>query len=190
MLPYWFPYWGDMVDPENVSIGLKPAVYDEPQDLDEEVQDIMGEFDVLHLDSATNSVFGVAIRVSGENSYSDIRLWNGICFVLSSDALLSVKIGLSDEREEELDYNLPRIELIDAYAAGAGNVVINCKGWNEFTQDSTLGSATITGEEAAREMESLKFEFTPIGEGFGEFSISGILPYHGKRENVAGDPDE
>jgi hypothetical protein len=179
---YWYPYWNEGPDRSMVNMDVDT----------EEGDEVSVSFTVsMPLGGGSSpelAGFGVAIRVDGDDStaFSEMKTWtSGVCFMMTSDAPITLKIGMSPEKEEELDYDLPQIELITAQSAGS--LVINCKSWSEFKQRGT-GAVAITGEEAFAQMTALKFEAHPTERTYkGTFEIYDIHAYgSGLNVNIDG----
>ena len=179
---YWYPYWNEGPDRSMVNMDVDT----------EEGDEVSVSFTVsMPLGGGSSpelAGFGVAIRVDGDDStaFSEMKTWtSGVCFMMTSDAPITLKIGMSPEKEGELDYDLPQIELITAQSAGS--LVINCKSWSEFKQRGT-GAVAITGEEAFAQMTALKFEAHPTERTYkGTFEIYDIHAYgSGLNVNIDG----
>ena len=104
------------------------------------------------------SRFGIEIRVDGEGPdvFSEMKTWTGgACYMVTSEVPITLKMGVSPEKEKELKYDLPQATLIGPN--DVGNLVIRCLSWLDFEQQG-FGPA-ITIEEAFFDyMTSLRFE--------------------------------
>ncbi len=128
-------------------------------------------------DAGRSAEFGVAIRVAGEGSdvFSEMKTWTGgACYMLTSDAPIVLKMGMSPVKERELEYDLPQATLIKP--EDVGNMVLRCLSWTEFEQQGFGPSITI--EEAFFDyMTELRFEVQlDSGVYEGAFEIYQIRP--------------
>ncbi|OWV02038.1 hypothetical protein B7994_02160 [Fibrobacter sp. UWR2] len=125
--------------------------------------------------ASRKTTFGVSIKVDGseENAYSDMKTWtSGACYMVTSDAPIILKMGMSPEKERELEYDLPQATLVGP--GEVGNLVLRCLSWLDFEQQGFGPSITI--EEAFFDyMTELRFELQIEGDNFeGSFKISQI----------------
>ena len=154
---------------------------------DESFEPIIEECDglcgIVHLDNGilTYNFAGIGFNVSGEDSdeIANASSWGGICVVYSSEAPITVEMGLEDETYYGSD--LPKYTLI------AGNNKIVDIDWSAFRQAGWLDEdgdpyPSITGTTAARVLHSLKFKFTG-GEGTYSFNIQSIGTYGSCKQN-------
>lgn len=158
---YWYPYWIDH--------GVDRASMEVESD---ERFGVTVSFEVPQHGAggwgggfpSSPAPFGVAIRVEGDDSlvFAEMKTWtHGICFVLLADAPVSLKMGLSPEKERELMDNVPQVEVVSRAEAEQGDLVTDCKRWSEFRQ-RIPAMAEITGEDVFEQMITLKFEVNPV----------------------------
>jgi len=183
--PYWYPYWKDGQDEGFVDLDVE-TTEEESVNLTYTLDMPAGAWDPPMVGG-----FGLAIRVEGDDStaFTRMKTWTqGVCMALWSVTPIVLKIGLSPEKERELGYDLPQIDLVTDSSAGSGNMIINCKSWSEFKQRGT-GPVTISGTEAFAQMTSLKFEVVS-GRGLsGAFEIVDLYAYGSTIMVGAGDAD-
>jgi len=116
--------------------------------------------------------FGIAIRVAGDGPdvFSEMKTWTGgACYMVSSDAPVTLKIGMSPEKEAELEYDLPQATLIGP--AEVGSMVIRCLSWLDFEQQG-FGPEISIEDAFFNEMTELRFEVHPEEDDYkGELRI-------------------
>ena len=118
---------------------------------------------------------GIGFNVSGEESYetANVSSWLGICVVYSSDAPISVEMGIEDEAYYGND--VPKFTLV------AGTNKVKDILWSSFEQAGWVDEygdpyPSITGTAAASALHSLKFKFSGT-EGTYSFNIKSIGTY-------------
>ena len=134
----------------------------------------------VYLDNGTlgYNYIGIGFNVAGYIYEDDVTpetvnvsSWDGICLVYSTDGPLYVQMGLSDDREKTVESDIPRYELILGK-----NKVVNIL-WSEFSQARwNTKVPIITGTTAAKELQSIKFQFNGT-EGRYSFNIMSIGTY-------------
>ena len=163
---YWAPYWSNAEDEFDMSMHV---------DVDAE-EGISVSYEVSMPLSGTPAEvptgFGIEIRVDGEGPdvFSEMKTWTGgVCFMLTSDVPIVLKMGMSPEKEKELEYDVPQATLIGPN--DVGNLVMRCLSWTDFEQQGTGPSITI--EEAFFDyMTALRFELQPDSDDYkGTFEI-------------------
>ena len=166
--PYWFAYWMGDMDEERVRVQIES----------EEGNNLKVSYDVEAspfggaVGAPETTMFGVAIRVTGDGPdvFSEMKTWTGgACYMLTSDAPITLKMGMSPEKEKELEYDLPQATLIGP--GEVGNLVLRCLSWLDFEQQGFGPSITI--EEAFFDyMTELRFELQlEDGNNKGSFEI-------------------
>ncbi len=163
--PYWFPYWGAGSDERQLDVQIE-------SEEDEMTISYRRLSMVGSPDTASKAVFGVAIRVAGEGPdvFSEMKTWTGgACFMATSDAPVILKMGMSPEKEQELEYDLPQATLIGP--GEVGNMVIRCLSWTDYEQQGFGPSIAI--EDAFFDyMTELRFEVQLDGsDSEGSFVI-------------------
>ncbi|MBR4783630.1 MAG: hypothetical protein IK012_00020 [Fibrobacter sp.] len=164
---YWRPYYNSGVEENQLDVQIET-------DEDENIY-VSYKMDSLTSESDQDSVavFGVEIRVDEEGGFSEIKTWTGgACYMVQSDVPLVLKMGMSPEKEKELEYDLPQATLVGP--SDVGNLVIKCVSWRSFKQQGF--GPTITIEEAFFDyMTTLRFEAQlENGNHEGSFKISEI----------------
>ena len=168
MARYWTPYWGDGSDENQVKVQVE-ATDEEELIVSYEVAPSMGGLGGV---SQRSAVFGIAIRVAGDGPdvFSEMKTWTGgACYMVTSDAPITLKMGMSPEKERELEYDVPQATLIGPN--DVGNLVIRCLSWLDFEQQGIGPEITI--EEAFFDyMTELRFEVQPENDSQqGSFKI-------------------
>ena len=126
-----------------------------------------------------NPFAGIGFNVVGEDASGnpepgDASAWGGLCITYNSDAAPTLELGLGDF-DSKIGYANPAVSLAKAANAPANKVIP----WSSFSQPSWYkGTTKITGEEAAKQLVSVKFKIqnTP---GDYTFHICAIGPYDG-----------
>ena len=118
-----------------------------------------------------NPFVGVAFDVAGPVEWgepavtADASAMGGICIVYSSDAMAALELGLSDDKEAELGYDIPFASL----PKSAGGTVKDIP-WSNFKQ-AGWGYGKISGEEAASMLKSVRFKIQGKDGSTGAFNI-------------------
>ena len=124
-----------------------------------------------------NPFVGIGFNVVGEGASGDpepgdASAWGGLCITYTSAAAPTLELGLGDF-DSKIGYANPAVSLPKAASAR----VTKALPWSGFAQPSWYkGTTKITGEEAAKQLVSIKFKIqsTP---GEYSFRISMIGPY-------------
>lgn len=122
---------------------------------------------------------GIGFNVAGESASgdpepADASEWGGLCVSYKMDLdSASIELGLGDY-DSVIGYANPRVVLLK----GNGAVTTAVK-WSDFEQPAWYkGAATITGEQAAKQLVSVKFKMqAPTGKY--KFNIMSIGPLNG-----------
>ncbi len=126
-----------------------------------------------------NPFVGIGFNVVGEDASGnpvpgDASSWGGICITYTSAAAPSLELGLGDF-DATIGYANPSFSLAKAASAHANKVIP----WSSFTQPSWYkGTTKITGEEAAKQLVSVKFKIQAASGNYA-FNICAIGPYDG-----------
>ncbi len=163
---YWHPYWAKAEDEYMVNMRVDAEEGDELS-ISYQVSQPLGSGSSAHV-----SPFGIEVLVDGEGSdvFSEMKTWTGgACYMLTSEVPIILEMGMSPEKEKELEYDLPRATLIGT--SDVGNMVIRCVSWTDFEQQGTGPAITI--EEAFFDyMTSLRFVVQPDESTYeGSFEI-------------------
>lgn len=120
---------------------------------------------------------GIGFDVSGASSATDetpasadASEWGGICFAYESSMDFYVELGLDSDKEQELAYDVPNV-LVKA----SEKDTLKCAAWSEFKQSR---SSTLSGEDAAKQLVSIRFRFTGKSGTEGTFNIKGFGSYN------------
>ena len=168
MSRFWTPYRNDVADENQVKVEVE-ATEDEKLIVSYDARSVMGGVGGV---SQKSAAFGIAIRVAGEGPdvFSEMKTWTGgACYMVTSDAPIILKMGMSPEKEKELEYDVPQATLIGPN--DVGNLVIRCLSWLDFEQQGIGPEITI--EEAFFDyMTELRFEVQPENDSQqGSFKI-------------------
>jgi hypothetical protein len=126
-----------------------------------------------------NPFVGIGFNVVGEDASGnpvpgDASSWGGLCITYTSAAAPSLELGLGDF-DATIGYANPSFSLAKAASAHANKVIP----WSSFTQPSWYkGTTKITGEEAAKQLVSVKFKIQAASGNYA-FNICAIGPYDG-----------
>ena len=118
-----------------------------------------------------NPFVGVAFDVAGPVEWgepavtADASAMGGICIVYSSDAMAALELGLSDDKEAELGYDIPFASLPKSTSATTKDLP-----WSSFKQ-AGWGNGKISGEEAASMLKSVRFKIQGKDGSTGAFNI-------------------
>ena len=126
-----------------------------------------------------NPFVGIGFNVVGEGASGDpvpgdASAWGGLCITYTSAAAPTLELGLGDF-DATIGYANPSFSLAKA-ASSSGYKAIP---WSSFTQPSWYkGTTKITGEEAAKQLVSVKFKIQAASGNY-DFNIHAIGPYDG-----------
>lgn len=183
---YWFSF-SDDADGNNSNITWpveKGNEYDGDAGFDPVIDKCGGLCGTVTLNGSDGDVYaGVAFNVGtigedGEAAIADISSWNGLCVTYKSDFVINVKIGLDDELERSLAYDVPFVTFPKTAVAET-----HCAQWSKFMQ-AGYGLTKITGEEAAQKAKEIRLVFVGSSGTTGEFNIKGISTYNAAYEGV------
>lgn len=136
----------------------------------DEVIDICGGLCGLYTLESSGSFVGLAFDVVGKSAddetvieSADVTDWGGICVTYSSDAKITMELGLGSEEGADV--------AILPYANFARSLALNevCVKWSEFEKGS------VTGAAAAESLGSIRFKFQGLG-GLS-FNIQSVRSY-------------
>ncbi len=133
-----------------------------------------------------NPFAGIGFNVVGESASGnpvpgDASSWGGLCITYTSAAAPSLELGLGDF-DATIGYANPSFSLAKAASAHANKVIP----WSSFTQPSWYkGTTKITGEEAAKQLVSVKFKIQAASGNYA-FNICAIGPYDGTCPSTCG----
>jgi hypothetical protein len=133
-----------------------------------------------------NPFVGIGFNVVGESASGnpvpgDASSWGGLCITYTSDAAPTLELGLGDF-DATIGYANPSFSLAKAASAHANKVIP----WSSFTQPSWYkGTTKITGEEAAKQLVSVKFKIQAASGNYA-FNICAIGPYDGTCPSTCG----
>jgi hypothetical protein len=124
---------------------------------------------------------GVGFNVVGETSSTDptpaagdASAWGGLCVTYTSDANISLELGLGDAIDSTMNYANPAVNLP---ASKTGNKVV--ASWSDFKQPSSYnGSVKFDGETAAKQLVGVHFKIQ-AEPGEYEFRICAVGPKNG-----------
>ncbi|OWV14456.1 hypothetical protein [Fibrobacter sp. UWB5] len=122
-----------------------------------------------------NPFVGIAFDIAGPADYwdgpavaADASAMGGLCIAYTSDFAASLELGLSDEKEAEVGYDIPFASL-----PKATSVVVKDIPWSSFKQ-AGWGTGKITGEEAAAMLKSVRFKIQGKDGMTGSFNVMSV----------------
>ena len=180
---YWFSY-DDHNDGGNSKIvwPVDPGYEGAPDALDPVIEHCGGICGTAALSKGAmtyNPFAGIGFNVvgegaSGEPVAGDATAWGGLCITYTAAASPSLELGLGDF-DATIGYANPSFSLAKA-ASSLGYKAIP---WSSFKQPSWYkGEVKITGEEAAKQLVSVKFKIQAASGNY-DFNIHAIGPYDG-----------
>lgn len=175
---YWFAY-SDNADGGASNVVWPVTLGNEySEDMLDPVIDYCGGIcGTVRLDngSAGGDAFaGFGFNVAGEDDYGvpvagDVTEWDGICISYTSDFDIEVELSLGDSLDAALNYDVPYVRFPKSTT---DYVYSRCATWSDFVQKN---SSSISGEEAATQLVSVRFKFVGEtgSEGFVNIRIFG-----------------
>lgn len=122
-----------------------------------------------------NPFVGIAFDIAGPADYwdgpavaADASAMGGLCIAYTSDFAASLELGLSDEKEAEVGYDIPFASL-----PKATSVVVKDIPWSSFKQ-AGWSTGKITGEEAAAVLKSVRFKIQGKDGMTGSFNVMSV----------------
>ncbi len=122
-----------------------------------------------------NPFVGIAFDIAGPADYwdgpavaADASAMGGLCIAYTSDFAASLELGLSDDKEAEVGYDIPFASL-----PKATSVVVKDIPWSSFKQ-AGWGAGKITGEEAAAMLKSVRFKIQGKDGMTGSFNVMSV----------------
>ena len=122
-----------------------------------------------------NPFVGIAFDIAGPADYwdgpavaADASAMGGLCIAYTSDFAASLELGLSDDKEAEVGYDIPFASL-----PKATSVVVKDIPWSSFKQ-AGWGTGKITGEEAAAMLKSVRFKIQGKDGMTGSFNVMSV----------------
>lgn len=127
-----------------------------------------------------NPFVGVGFNLGGEASNTDFNPiavdasdMGGICITYTSDIAPVIELGLGDNVDAAIGYAQPYVSLAKSRSLATTKAIP----WSSFKQPSWYkGSTKISGEEAAKQLVSIKFKMQGV-PGSYNFNIRAIGPY-------------
>ena len=112
--------------------------------------------------------------VNGEADIVDASAMGGVCITYTSEAAPVLEMGLGESMDAKIGYAQPTVALPKS-TTGTTKFIP----WSSFKQPSWYkGSATFTGEEAAKHLANLRFKIQAV-PGEYRFNIQAIGPFNG-----------
>ena len=123
-----------------------------------------------------NPFVGIGFNVAGTDERdkavpADVSAWGGICVVYSSSVNVVIEMGLGDDEDSALGYDVPFVTMP---ASATGSVLEYT--WNRFKQGG-WGMDRISGEDASKALAALKFKFQSVTGTRGNFNIMSVGRY-------------
>lgn len=136
---------------------------------------VCGTYDLDAGELEYNPFVGVAFDIAGSTDSwggpavaADASAMGGLCIAYTSDFAASLELGLSDEKEAEVGYDIPFASL-----PKATSVVVKDIPWSSFKQ-AGWGTGKITGEEAAAMLKSVRFKIQGKDGMTGSFNVMSV----------------
>lgn len=111
---------------------------------------------------------GIGFSLGKENSTVDASSWNGLCVTYESELDMRLKFSLGKD-DANVDSDMPFAEFPKVSKVGT-----RCAKWENFKQNRLNN---ITGEEAAKKLGAVLFEFVGKSKQKGSFNIKGLGSY-------------
>lgn len=177
---YWYAY-GDSINGGKSTLTYPAPIGNEYDDeaLDNVIDYCYGICGTIKLEQEKENFepfYSIAFDVAGKNENGtleagDATSWEGFCFAYESDLEFSVELGIETEKSVpmNLELDVPSVHL---EAVSSENT--RCFKWEEFKQE---WSDTISGEDAAKQLVSVRFRFTGKSGTSGKFNIKGVGTY-------------
>ena len=122
-------------------------------------------FNIVGEESGTNSMIAAA----------DASSMGGVCVTYASEIPLSLEMGLTAEAEADIGYAVPYANLPKSITGTTKYL-----SWSDFKQPTWYkGSEKLNGEQAAKQLASLRFRFQAASGTIGRFNITAVGPYDG-----------
>ena len=110
----------------------------------------------------------------GEETPVNVYDWDGICVSYKSDMAFTIELGMGTSVNESFGWGLP---LVNLPKAGGVEPYQKCVSWSDFVQPVWVGSNTISGEAASKQLVSIEFHFQGSDGTMGSFNIARIWKY-------------
>lgn len=118
------------------------------------------------------NVAGTATATGGPATTTDVTRWGGgICVRYASDAAIALELSMGEEKDAALGYDLPL-----AILPKESSFSYQCYAWSAFKQAGG-GENTITGEDAARSLATVRFKIQAEDGTVGGFNIAALDGY-------------
>ena len=117
------------------------------------------------------NVAGTATATGGPATTTDVTRWCGICVRYASDAAIALELSMGEEKDAALGYDLPL-----AILPKESSFSYQCYAWSAFKQAGG-GENTITGEDAARSLATVRFKIQAEDGTVGGFNIAALHGY-------------
>ena len=182
---YWFTYGDDIDGGRSAIVWPVERGNEYSADAMDPIIDYCGGLcgtAVLDKGSLTYNPFvGVGFLLGGETSATDhtpfavdASAMGGVCITYTSDAAPTLQMGLGDEIDALIQYAQPTATLPKS-TVGTTKFI----SWSDFKQPAWYkGDTKFTGEQAAMQLVSLKFQIQ-AAQGSYQFNIQSIGPYDG-----------
>lgn len=183
---YWYSYGDDADGGASVVVWPVPLGNEYSMDAMDPVIDYCnGLCGTANLSKGTltyNPFVGVGFNVGGETSATDFSPvavdasdMGGVCITYTSEVAPTLELGLGDAVDAAISYAQPSIALPKSSVTATTKFIP----WSNFKQPAWYkGSTKISGEEAAKQLVSIKFKMQAV-PGSYNFNIRAIGPYNG-----------
>lgn len=177
---YWFHY-DDSPDGGKSSITWPVPLGNEySDDAKDPVIDycggLCGTFNLSRGTLDYNPFIGVGFMIAGDDGSgypvaADVSGWGGVCVAYTSDASISLELGLGDKIDASLGYDVPFVTLPKSVSGSS-----KCFTWSQFKQ-AGWGTGKIYAADAATQLVYLKFKIQGASGTTGNFNITAVSSY-------------
>lgn len=122
---------------------------------------------------------GIGFNIAGSKTIdaepepADVSAWEGICIVYTLDRTGILEMGFTDSLELAMEYDVPNKSLPKSTVGTVKDIK-----WDEFQQAGWGRGLKISGEDAAKELVSLKFKIQGSVPGeSGHFNVMAVGRY-------------
>lgn len=125
-----------------------------------------------------NPFVGVGFNMAGTDENENLVLadasdMGGVCVAYSSDTPIVLEMSLGEEKDRELEYDVPYVRLL------ASEGTVKDIAWKDFKRAGWGRGPNVSGEDAAKTLASLKFKIQGKDGSTGKFNIQSIGAYNG-----------
>ncbi len=121
---------------------------------------------------------GIGFNIAGSKTIdaepepADVSSWEGVCIVYTLDCAGYLEMGFTDSLEREMKYDVPSVSLLKSTTG----TVANFK-WEKFLPAGWGDGLVLSGDDAAKELVSLKFKIQGVAGTIGHFNVIAVGRY-------------